>query len=104
MPEPMDPEAVLRSGSVLADIGQTISWNLARGQTLPSRFEGRATDPAIPTERVPDFRALLDERGQRFLEEVDDWLTANRAAPGTGGATAVTRLGVGVYMIQDGTA
>jgi hypothetical protein len=104
MPDPMDPEAVLRSGSVLADIGRTISWNLARGDERPSRFEGRASDPAIPVERVPAFRDLLEEKGQRFLEDVDDWLTANRAAPGETEATTVTRLGVGVYMIQDGAA
>jgi hypothetical protein len=104
MPDPMDPEAILRSGSVLADVGRTISWNLARGEKRPSRFEGRASDPAIPVGRVPAFRALLEEKGQRFLEDVDDWLTANRAAPGETEATAVTRLGVGVYMIQDDAA
>ena len=57
------------------------------------RVEGlRAAD-------APAFRDFLNERGQRFLEEVDAWLHGHRAAQDDSGAEQL-RLGVGVYSIE----
>ncbi len=102
MPDPMDPEAVIRSGSVIHDLGTTIAFNLARGSGGTSRFEGRATGTRISVDKIDEYRAFLETHGQAFLEHVDDWLESHEMDMNSEEAgRKVTRLGVGVYMIQD---
>jgi len=98
MPTQMDPLAVRRSGSVLADLGTTIEHNLSRGTHQPSRFEGRAHSAAIDPRALPAFRAFLEREAQGFLERVDDWLSAHETNDST---AARVRLGAGVYAIHD---
>jgi hypothetical protein len=100
MPPPADADALRRAGSVLEDLGNTVVHNLNPPRKAAPRFEGRATNPLIAASAVSEFHAFLEQRGQQFLEEVDTWLTAHEAPAGE--ARAVTRLGVGVYWIQDG--
>ena len=102
MPDPMDPEAVTRSGSVINDLGTTVAFNLARESNDRSRFEGRASGASIPADMIDEYRDFLETQGQAFLERVDDWLESNemRTDPAIDGKEVV-RLGVGVYMIQD---
>jgi hypothetical protein len=98
MPATADTEALVRAGSVIADLGNTVVHNLAPTQKAPPRFEGRATNRLIATSAIGEFRTLLERRGQSFLEEVDAWLTAHETA----GADQVEtkRLGVGLYWIE----
>jgi hypothetical protein len=100
MPATTDAAAVQRAGSVLEDVGNTVVHNLSPAGKA-SRFEGRATNPLVAASAVREFHAFLEQRGQRFLEDVDAWLSAHEAAPGNEEAT--TRVGVGVYLIQDST-
>lgn len=97
MPQSVDPQAALRSGEVLYDLGKTVVHNLYR-EDEPSRFEGRASNQTIPKERVPAFREYLESQGQRFLDEADAWLNANETTDAGTGQTV--RLGVGVYGIS----
>jgi len=99
MPDPLDPESVIRAGSVVNDLGETVAWNLVRPDEARSRFEGRATEPRVPRSRVPEFRDFLEEHGQAFLEKVDRWLHENRMTSDS--PKKSTRLGVGVYMIEN---
>ena len=99
MPDPLDPEAVIRAGSVINDLGSTVAWNLIRPDGALSRIEGRASEPRVPLKKVPEFREFLEEHGQAFLELVDRWLHENRAGAETGKKT--TRLGAGIYMIEN---
>jgi hypothetical protein len=99
MPSPLDPETVVRAGSVLNDLGSTVTWNLTRAEDEPSRFEGRATEPRIPLRLVAEFRDYMEARGQAFLEEVDRWLHQHRSD--SNDDTHAFRLGVGVYMIAN---
>ncbi len=99
MPVLMDPEQMLRSGSVLADIGRTVAYNLHRGEKDPSRFERRASNTRIPLEVVPEFREFLEREGQAFLEAVDAWLTEHEGSEeNTSGSV---RLGLGAYWIEE---
>jgi len=99
MPSPQDPEAVLRAGSVLNDLGNTVGWNLARSSDGESRFEGRATETDIPLRHAKAFRELLETEGQAFLERIDAWLARHRVDSDDKSRTA--RMGVGVYTIGD---
>jgi len=98
MPAHMDPQQMLRSGSVLADIGSTVAYNLHRGPRDPSRFERRAHNTNIPESDIPAFRQFIEQEGQAFLEKVDAWLTDHD--DNTSDGTRV-RLGLGAYWIEE---
>lgn len=99
MPVLMDPEQMLRSGSVLEDIGTTVAWNLHRQETEPSRFERRATNTRMSRDDLAAFRDFIEQEGQAFLERVDAWLTDHERNDGD--ASIDLRLGVGTYWIED---
>ncbi len=101
MPLTIDPEAILRGGSVLRDLGNTIDYNLVRDSEAPSRFEGRATNTNVRAVDVAEFRTFLEEEGQFFLERVDEWLARHEPPAETQRKYKTTRLGIGIYQIQD---
>ncbi len=100
MPSLLDGDAVLRSGSVLEDLGNTLAYNLHREAGEPSQFEGRATNTRIPKQVVPEFREFLESEGQALLERVDAWLSAHEADD-TAAPQELIRLGLGAYWIED---
>jgi hypothetical protein len=95
-PSAPDDDAVLRSGSVLADLGATVAENLF-GDRPQQRFEGRATNARIARTARSKFREYLEKRGMELLEDIDGWLTQHEAGPDE----KAVRVGVGVYQIQD---
>lgn len=101
-PSQFDSAKVLRAGSVIEDIGETVVYDLLclNGQRL--RFERRAENDRIDIRHVPVFQAMLEAEGQAFLERVDAWLSEHeaRAAPPGHNPPRVLRLGVGLYHIQ----
>jgi hypothetical protein len=103
MPLPMEPDAVVRGGSMLEDVGMTISFNLAKADGETSRFAGRATNARIRPSDARHFAVFLDKEGQAFLERVDEWLSEREAPPAAGDPpkTKTLRIGVGVYGIYD---
>ena len=98
MPVHMDPQQMLRSGSVLADIGTTVAYNLHRRPGDPSRFERRAHNTNIPERAIPAFRQFIEQEGQAFLEKVDAWLTDHDDNSSEGSRV---RLGIGAYWIEE---
>jgi hypothetical protein len=101
MPLQMDADAVFRAGSVLQDLGNTIDYNLVRGADDATRFEGRATNANVRNVDVKAFRAFLETEGQDLLERVDEWLAQHEPSANAQRKYKTTRLGVGVYQIQD---
>lgn len=101
MPSPVDPAAVLRSGNVLQDLGNTIAYNLGRGEDAPTRFEGRATNERMVAADSKAFRAFVEREGQAFLERVDEWLAVHEASPSEQKKYRARRFGIGIYQIQD---
>ncbi|HEX7062342.1 MAG TPA: DUF6502 family protein [Woeseiaceae bacterium] len=99
MPVAMDPEQILRSGSVLADLGDTVAHNLHRRNGESARFERRATNTRMPAHAVPAFRAFIEAEAQAFLERVDAWLSEHEQDEEDDGPAV--RLGLGAYWIQD---
>lgn len=92
------PEALNRAGSVLADIGATVTHNLYHDKNELGRFERRAFNSRIPKSAVPAYREFVHAESQAFLERVDDWLTANEKNTDSKGGV---RLGLGMYWIQN---
>lgn len=96
MPAESDPVAIERAGEVLADLGDTVAFNLFREAGERTRFEGRATSRYIPEAVLEEYRDFLEIEGQRFLEQVDDWLSRHED-DSRGGRR---RVGLGVYQIH----
>lgn len=97
----VDPEALARAASVLADIGETVTHNLYREIDEQSRFEARASNLRIPRTEMPAYRELVYRECQSFLEKIDAWLTAHEATDDT---EPTERVGLGVYWIQSDQA
>lgn len=98
MPAAMSVENVRLFGANLFDHARTLERNVS-GQKDARRFEGYATEERIRAADAPAFREFVEERGQRFLEEIDAWLHRHRTDASEPGAEPV-RLGVGMYAIE----
>ena len=98
MPAAMSEENIRVFGNNLFDHARTLVGNVA-GREGARRFEGYATEERIRAGDAPAFRDFVNERGQRFLEEVDAWLHRHRAPDDEPGAEPL-RLGVGLYSIE----
>jgi hypothetical protein len=102
IPQSMDEQLIRLWGTVLADIASTYVHNLTRDHTVVARFERAAVNDRIDKRAVPEFRKLLEQEGQQFLERLDAWLTEHQLPDSSGESSpAAVRLGVGVYHIQD---
>jgi hypothetical protein len=103
MPDPLDSDAILRAGDVIADLATTIEFNLQRDRPADSRarFEGRAWNADIPGSAEPLFRAFLEVEAQAMLERVDAWLAEHQQDKETSRRTRKLRLGIGIYQIQE---
>jgi hypothetical protein len=103
MPDSQDPDALLRSGSVLEDLGNTVVFNLEhdKASAEPTRFEGRASSANVRASAAKEFRVYLEDEAQGMLERVDDWLSRHEKSPTSNRPERSVRLGVGVYQIRD---
>lgn len=116
-PAQSDPQALLRAGSVLSELGETLFHNLyvvddnKPNHRQKRRFERRASNNLIDTRHIKAFHQFLEVEGQQFLERVDAWLSehempATKAADGHETITTTNiiktgvRLGVGVFAIE----
>lgn len=98
MPAAMEEGNVRFFGTNLFDHAQTLANNLANDDR-PKRLEGFAVDANVDAAAAEAFHTLIDERGQQFLEEIDDWLANHRTDPDDASASRI-RLGLGVYGIE----
>jgi len=96
-PNPAEPEHVLRAGSVIEDIGNTVVRNLYRDTNKMKWLERRATNTKIPEHLLPEFREKLSTEAQRFLEQIDAWMSQHEAADET---QKTIRVGLGMYIIK----
>ena len=94
----VEPASLLRAGSVLEDIGTTVTHNLYRDSDQESRFEARASNVALPSSSIPAYDTFIREQGQEFLERVDAWLAEHETT--ADGSEKTMRAGVGLYWIQ----
>lgn len=98
MPVEMDPGSIRFFGTNLFDHANTLCNNVT-DDTNERRLEGFAVDDQIHPAAVEEFRSYLDERGQQFLEEIDDWLSRHRVNINES-KTIPVRLGLGLYAIE----
>lgn len=95
-----DDEILHNAVSRVFDLVETVNNNVFSEKGGTPRFGGAADNDRIPQNVVPKFHEFLDKRGQAFLEEIDDWLTAHAVAEDISDAKCV-RLGIGMFAIED---
>jgi len=101
MPPNFDVGHLIRICSVIADLASTTHYNLIRDSNDQSRFERRASNNYIDKKVVPEFQDFLEQRGQAFLEEVDEWLNERELDIDSLTKRTPVRVGAGVYFIND---
>lgn len=94
-----EDENLLFAVDRIHDVIQTMNNNVFVGESGVPRFGGYADHDAFPVAAIPDFRDFLDQRGQAFLEEIDDWL-ARRAGRETQGDQETARVGISLFATE----
>jgi hypothetical protein len=95
-----DDENLRWAVSLTRDLVETMNNNVFLDDTRVARFGRKADNERIPKSAIPEFRQYLADRGQAFLEEVDDWLTEHATSDKTE-ASEFVRIGVGMFAIED---
>lgn len=95
-----DPNIVRYMGIALYEHGSTLAHNIDQERKGPSRFERMASNTNVSAKHVKAFHRMIEERGQEFLEDVDEWLSGHEVRPDTEKPEKAVSLGVGVYLFQ----
>lgn len=99
MPFAMTESNIRFFGTNLFDHATTLNNNFTAKEDAQRRIEGFAVDDQVDSDSADAFKQFIDERGQQFLEEVDDWLNRHQADSNSKTAIPI-RLGVGLYAID----
>jgi hypothetical protein len=98
IPSPEDPAKFHAMSVAFTDLAKTMDQNL-RPEGSHKLFERRVwTSKGIAPESAVEFDAFVKERGQQFLELLDDWLTTKEAFAIRAKIERRVPLGVGMYM------
>jgi hypothetical protein len=96
IPQMLAPESVRLFGMTARNFMETLDVNLRKAGPGKGRFERRVVaDEGLSINDFAEFDAFVRDRGQQFLIEVDDWISA-KDPPQTDADTV--HAGIGVYL------
>ena len=102
IPFELDRESVERLGMTLHDLAATLAFNLDPERKAPPKFERRVyTTQGISKQDAEKFHTYMTEKGQGFLETLDDWLSSREK---TEKDERRIRAGVGIYFFDEPTS
>lgn len=103
VPSPLDPIGLERLGNVVNYFIDTVDFNLQKRQQGEGRFERYAiTMEGLAPSAFDAFDQLVREKGQEFLEILDDWLGQHEIKGGHRlPAEKSIRTGVGIFHFVD---
>ena len=79
--EQLDPVSVNYLGKTLRGLAETLEFNLGRQDSPDKRFERQfISTSGIRASDLDAFLELLQEAGQKFLEDLDSWTTEREKA------------------------
>ena len=84
--------AVARATHLAAEFVSTLTHNLTRPVSEPSRFERTVVSSKLSPRSVPALLAYLSLHGQAFLEDLDSWMSSRESSE------TASEVGVGVYL------
>jgi hypothetical protein len=106
------PEAIERMGRTLGNLADTLEFNLNPQRGGKARFERRVYTPdGVTEETLLGFRKAVDEMGQDFLEQLDNWLSEREQDeeiriekglldPDLHRESKTSKVGVGVFLFE----
>jgi hypothetical protein len=99
LPAPLDPVGLERLGKVVNYFIDTVDFNLQKKKQGAGRFERYAmTVEGLSPEAFKRFDELIREKGQEFLEKVDDWLGDNETKGGQSlSDDESVKTGIGIF-------
>lgn len=98
----LTPETLEYIGSSLNRYAATLDFNLNPHREESPRFERRVvTDTGISAEQMEEFKTVLKNKGQEFLETLDNWLSLREEETERLQTKNRINTGVGVYLFVD---
>jgi hypothetical protein len=98
IPSAADPAKFHAMSVAFTDLAKTLDQNL-RPDEDHKLFERRVWAPnGITQSDALDFDVYVKDRGQQFLESLDDWLSTRETEAMKNGAVQRVKLGVAMYM------
>ena len=97
----MSPQALEYFGRAMADLAQTLEFNMAVKGDRKRLQRTVVADGGIPDYALPEFEALLKDRVQALLVEIDDWLSQNSSRWADRTGVVNTGLSVFHYVSED---
>ena len=98
IPAPEDPAKFHEMAVAFTDLAKTLDQNL-KPDAADKLFERRVWTPnGIAPESAIEFDAFVKDRGQQFLELLDDWLTTKETFAAKAKLPSRVRVGVAMYM------
>lgn len=73
----LTPQALEYFGVTITDLANTILHNI-RSDATSKRLQRSVIEDELPDYALPEFEALLKEKVQKLLNDVDDWLSSNK--------------------------
>lgn len=73
----LTPQALEYFGTAMTDLANTILHNI-KAESTGKRLQRSVIEDELPEYALPEFEALLKEKVQKLLNDVDDWLSNNK--------------------------
>ena len=101
IPTQADSASIQFMGVALRDLAETLDYNLNE-EIEGGYFERRVWTPVgIDPKDMPHFDSLVTEKGQEFLETLDNWLSGKESEAEDLQVDEKVKVGVGVYLFSD---
>ena len=100
IPDSLHTDWLERLGKVVKNFISTLETNMEKSRRGAGRFERIVyADEGLSPDALKEFDRLLREKGQQFLVELDNWLSAQAPPKQEPGAAPEERVrtGVGIY-------
>lgn len=77
----VDPAVIGYAGKCLRSLGETLEFNLEKSDSKDKRFQRQVVSTlGVRASDLAAFNELLNEAGQKFLEDLDSWITEREKA------------------------
>jgi len=96
----MTPQALEYFGRTVTDLANTLEHNIGAAASAKRLQRSVVADGGMPEYALPEFEALLKDKVQKLLVDIDDWLSANKAHWVEPGRVVHTGLTVFHYITQ----
>lgn len=101
LPSAENVDSLERIGLAVARLVDTLDFNRQEANPDSRLFERTVVaDYGLRQEDLPALSGFIQARGQRLLEEIDNWLSS-RDQPDPDGKDAVVQTGLGIYHYVD---